>query len=267
MQADAEERQRVNELVLRGIESVGTIKFARDVSGKVTGVSVQLTGDARSTSRSGGELTSGATRAALPATSNPSIERTVAGKPAPAAHVERYSAQTTVFTLRCTQKLLRRGLAETAASSQVDTLLGDWYANVLIARPSHLVLCVSERTLLPVVVVAKDIKHLPERVVEAVARVLYALRVEPSAIEAELAAMRTWHVGRTASKRVIGSLNDLMFQLANQLHAHPERSLLEQALHLAEVPMKGVEYSSADRATTALFASAATLERVGRGAL
>ena len=173
-----------------------------------------------------------------------------------------------MFTLRCTQKLLRRGLAETAADAQADTLLGDWYANVLITRPSHLVLCVSERTLLPVVVVAKGIKYLPQRVVDAVAPVLRELRVEPSAIEAELAAMRTWHVGRTASKRVVGSLNELMFQLHSQLHLHPGRSLFEQSLRLAEVRMKGVEYSSADRATTALFASAAALGRIGRrGAL
>ena len=33
-----------------------------------------------------------------------------------------------MFVLRCTQKLLRRGLAETQACSQSDTLLGDWYA-------------------------------------------------------------------------------------------------------------------------------------------
>jgi hypothetical protein len=96
---------------------------------------------------------------------------------------------------------------------------------------------------------------------------LHALQVEPSTADAEIEAMRTWNVGRTASKHVIGSLNELMFQLEGQLHAHPGRSLLEQSLHLAEVSMKGVEYSSADRATTALFAAAATLGRVGRGAL
>lgn len=173
-----------------------------------------------------------------------------------------------MFILRCTQKLLRRGLAETATDSQSDTVLGDWYANVLIARPRHLVLCISERTLLPVVVVAKDIKCLPQRVIQAVASVLHELRVAPLAIEAELAAMQTSHVGRTASKRVVGSLNELMFQLQSQLHLHPERSLLEQSLRLTEVPMKGVEYSSAGRATTALFESAEALGRIGRrGAL
>ncbi len=114
------------------------------------------------------------------------------------------------------------------------------------------------------VVVAKDIKCLPQRVIQAVASVLHELRVAPSTIEAELAAMQTSHVGRTASKRVVGSLNELMFQLQSQLHLHPERSLLEQSLRLTEVPMKGVEYSSADRATTALFESAEALGRIGR---
>jgi hypothetical protein len=169
-----------------------------------------------------------------------------------------------VFTLRCTQKLLRRGLAETPPTgSPATTLLGDWYANVLVARPNHLVLCISERTLLPVVVLARDIKHLPQRVVEALAPVLQSLRVDQSAIEAELAAMQMWQVGRTASKSVVGSLNELMFFLEHQVHAHPERSLQEHSLHLAGVPMKGAERSSPDRATTALFASAAVLGRVG----
>ena len=169
-----------------------------------------------------------------------------------------------MFTLRCTQRLLRRGLAETGAvNSQADTLLADWYANILVVRPSHLVVCISERTLLPVVVVAKDIKHLPQRVVAALAPVLQSLEVQAPAIEAELVAMQTCHVGRTASKRVVGSMNELMFQLEWQLRAHPERSLHEQALRLAEVPMKGAEYSSPDRATTALFASATVLGRMG----
>jgi hypothetical protein len=169
-----------------------------------------------------------------------------------------------MFTLRCTQKLLRRGLAEgPPADSPATTLLGDWYANVLVARPNHLVLCISERTLLPVVVLAKDIKHLPQRVVEGLAPVLRSLHIEQSAIEAELAAMQLARVGRTASKSVVGSLNELMFFLELQLHAHPERSLQEHTQYLAGVPMKGAERSFPDLATTALFASAAVLGRVG----
>jgi hypothetical protein len=168
-----------------------------------------------------------------------------------------------MFTLRCTQKLLRRGLVETAAASaQATTVLGDWYANVVITRPSHLVVCVSERTLLPVVVAAKEPKHLPQRVAQALVPLLQALEIEPSAIERELSSMQSWQVGRTASKSVVGSLNEFIFFLEHSLRTHPKRSLLEHSLYLAQVPMKGAERSSPDRATSALFASAAVLGRV-----
>ena len=42
MKADTDERHRVEELVFRGIEAVGTLQYGRDASGKVTGVSIKL---------------------------------------------------------------------------------------------------------------------------------------------------------------------------------------------------------------------------------
>ncbi len=46
-----------------------------------------------------------------------------------------------MFTLRCTHKLLRRGLPESPHGEVAPTtLLGDWYANVLVTRPQPLVL-------------------------------------------------------------------------------------------------------------------------------
>jgi hypothetical protein len=168
-----------------------------------------------------------------------------------------------MFTLRCTQKLLRRGLAETAGEqAPPTTLLGDWYANVLVARPQHLVLCISERTLLPLVVPAKNIQQLPLRLEQALAPVLIALGIEAPAVARELAAMQSPRIGRTASKRTLGSLNELMFLLQGQLEWQPSLSLLAHSLRLSQTPMKGVEHSFPDRATTALFASAALLDRM-----
>lgn len=168
-----------------------------------------------------------------------------------------------MFTLRCTQKLLHRGLAETAgADTPPATLLGDWYANVLVARPQHLVLCISERTLLPLVVPAKNIQQLPLRLEQALGPMLAALCIEAPAVARELAAMQSPRIGRTASKRTLGSLNELMFLLESQLAWHPTLTLLEHSLRLADTPMKGVEHSFPDRATTALFASAAVLDRM-----
>jgi len=59
LKADAEERMRMEELVLRGIESVGNIKYSRDASGKVVGVVIELKGSATASATATGDLTVG----------------------------------------------------------------------------------------------------------------------------------------------------------------------------------------------------------------
>jgi hypothetical protein len=167
-----------------------------------------------------------------------------------------------MFTLRCTHKLLRRGLTESPHGEVgPTTLLGDWYANVLVTRPKHLVLCVSERTLLPVIVPAKSAGTLPARLLEALPPVLAALAIPPESARGECGHMREHRVGRTASKRVLGSLNELMFLLEHSQHHHPGWSHLEHSLWLAQTPCKLVEHSAPDRATQALFMSSAAVAK------
>ena len=164
-----------------------------------------------------------------------------------------------MFTLRCTQKLLRRMPAvlrgENAAPT---TLLGDWYANVLFLRPHQVALCISERTLLPLVVPAKDAVRLADRLIQELPAILSALNIQPSAIDQEIGAMQDRYVGSTNNRRVLGSLNELVFQLAHQLRSRPGRTLFEHALRLAETPMSLID-SSPDRATRALFDVQTTL--------
>jgi hypothetical protein len=56
-EASNAEQSRVMDLILRGIESTGTIKYVRDESGKVTGVAIQLRGSATDTTSATGYLT------------------------------------------------------------------------------------------------------------------------------------------------------------------------------------------------------------------
>ncbi len=168
-----------------------------------------------------------------------------------------------MFTLRCTQKLLCRGLTDAGGTGRTPTtVLGDWYAHVLVTRPHHLVLCVSERTLLPVVVLAKAADRLPSRLVESLVPVLQRVGVEDAAVQYELAEMGACSVGRTASRSVVGSMNEVLFFLQISLDRHPQYSLLEHAMYLARIPLKGCEGNYPDRATIALFQSAALLGRV-----
>jgi hypothetical protein len=161
-----------------------------------------------------------------------------------------------MFALRCTQKLQRRiGYPLSDVSVPPDTLLGDWYGNLLVARPSHLALCVSERTLLPVVVEAKNPAMFRSRMVEATSQVLAAIGVTAQAIERECSAMDRVYLTKTENKSILGSLNDLMFNLKHSLSYKPDLTLLQRSLWLAETPCKPIGHNSPDRATRELFAS------------
>jgi hypothetical protein len=62
-----------------------------------------------------------------------------------------------MFTIRCTRKLLKHLHADGLGSAAPPTtILGDWYANLLFTRHLRLVICVSERSLLPIFVAAKE---------------------------------------------------------------------------------------------------------------
>lgn len=161
-----------------------------------------------------------------------------------------------MVTLRCTQKLLRRVTDQPSDSPpRPTTLLGDWYANLLFSKPQQFVVCVSERTLLPVIVPAKDIHILGARLALAVRDVLQALGIASRLAERERAEMQQFYFGRTENKRVLGSLNEFMFELSFVMHGRPDETLLERSLFLAEAPCKPIGYNSPNRATLELFAS------------
>ena len=161
-----------------------------------------------------------------------------------------------MFTVRCTQKLLRRVEASDAPSAP-STVLGDWYVNVLYSRPHQLALCVSERSLLPVVLHAKVAQTLAPRLTLAVGHVLQRLGVASALIEREQNEMLTFAYSRTQNRRVLGQLNELMFQLSWYVHDRPEESFLAHSLHLAQTPCGVIRHGFPDKLTVELFQAAA----------
>ncbi len=161
-----------------------------------------------------------------------------------------------MFTIRCTIKLLRR-VDDTETPTASTTVLGDWYAKVLYSRPHQLVLCVSERSLLPMVLHAKESNTLAPRLTLAVGEILRQLGIDPALIEREQEQMRAFAYSRTQNRRVLGQLNDLMFLLSAYLDGSPETSLLSHSLHLAGTPC-GVIKGFPDKLTVELFQAAAT---------
>jgi len=163
-------------------------------------------------------------------------------------------ATKSIFTIRFTRKLLKYLHAD-ALHTEVapTTALGDWYANTLFTRHLRLVICVSERSLLPVFVEAKDRTTFADRLRQAVRSVMQDIGVTSSLIEAELNEMSQIRIGSTLSRRVLGSLNELGFLSRYSMDRRPQVDLIALAAEIAETPCSLIKYESPKSMTLALL--------------
>jgi hypothetical protein len=159
-----------------------------------------------------------------------------------------------VVTIRFTRKLLKYLHAD-ACHTEVapTTVLGDWYANSFFTWHLRLVICVSERSLLPVFVEAKDRSTFAERLCEGVQAVMEAIGVARSIIEHELHEMSQVRIGTTSSRRVLGSLNELSFLSRYSINRRPQMDLTMLATEIAETPCSLLKYESPKSTTLALL--------------
>ena len=158
-----------------------------------------------------------------------------------------------MIVYRCTQRLarsLRVSLADGAFPST--GLLGDWYSKALNMGRSRNVLCLSERTLLPVIIPARK-SEFPARFSEYLEGVLLELGIPPHLVERETSAAAEPVFARTESRSLVGTLNDFAFGAA--VHLEAGESWLNTSLLLAETPSKAIGYSFPIEATRNLFGS------------
>ncbi len=90
------------------------------------------------------------------------------------------------------------------------TVLGDWYANLLFWRP-HVALFVNATTFVPVMVPLAPAAGVVARFPMAMAEVLGALGVDPRFVEAEMTGMSSVVLAKTASRQVLGVMNEFTF--------------------------------------------------------
>ena len=128
--------------------------------------------------------------------------------------------------------------------------MGDWYAHLLFTRP-QLVVCVSERTLLPVLIPARDGSLLVPRLREAVGWMLRALGVAEAAATGEEDTTVDAVIGKTMRRQILGSLNDFVRMLDS---FRAGGTLLEVPIRLAETPCGPLRMNSSREETIRLFA-------------
>lgn len=145
---------------------------------------------------------------------------------------------------------------ETVPGDVVDatTTLGDWYAHTLNVGRLRLLMCTSERSLLTVLVPAKDITAFPERLRLAIGSTLASLGVPEPQIVREQREMRSHRFDRTRSRQVLGSMNDFAFLAETYIRddgADVDLELVARFINRA--PCRPIKYQSPDAATLELF--------------
>ena len=162
-----------------------------------------------------------------------------------------------MFVLRATRNLLGRlGPVDEPPVPASTTRLGDWYATAWTGRPL-IALLVSEAALLPVLMPLAPAATLPKRFPDHLAQALRDHEVPTGFIDEELARMQDVRLATTASRSVLGIMNEFTF-LAQEAGTRPTLAELpELARWLARTPCSPLyrRHVSPDRELHALVAT------------
>ncbi|MDQ2874697.1 MAG: hypothetical protein M3Y33_07775 [Actinomycetota bacterium] len=159
-----------------------------------------------------------------------------------------------MLIVRATKKLLDRlGPPAPDVEQASTTLLGDWYATVWFWRPQAALL-VSEVTLLPVLMPLAPAVTFLQRLGPELAAVLVAHGAPAEFIDAELQEMERVRLAKTASRSVVGIMNE--FTHLADAWRQDEPDMLALAVRLATTPCSPLykRHISPDRELAALVA-------------
>lgn len=118
--------------------------------------------------------------------------------------------------------------------------LGDWYVNRFVVDHRPLLIIMSSESLLSLLMPARDIRGLPERLASLVAGGLRRLGVDDRFIEAEAATMTPVVIGGTKDRSVLGSLVEFcnLTKLTLPINGWDETSLPEIEAFLQDTPCR-----------------------------
>ena len=143
-----------------------------------------------------------------------------------------------MVVLRPTRKLQATLPASRDGDATSDTALGDWYVNRILVDRQPLLLLVSSRSLLPILILGRDVRSLPDRLADLVAARLRRMGISPRFIAAEARAMSPVRIAKTTDRSVLGIIVDFAKGIPFYLEAGgwDETTLLFVERRLAETP-------------------------------
>jgi hypothetical protein len=104
-----------------------------------------------------------------------------------------------------------------------------------------------------VIITARNAFRLAARLSEALNPILLQLGIPEDLAQREVVEMADATFGPTRNRKLLGSLNDVMYRFSLYLGAHKSASLTDAALWLADTPCGAIGYEFPDRLTRELF--------------
>jgi hypothetical protein len=161
-----------------------------------------------------------------------------------------------VYAIRPTQALLKRlGVRVPGAEAvEATTALGDWFVRTHNVGHQRLLLCTSSRSLLTILIPARDLPGLGDRVRIAAGELLFALGAPADQINRELEEMRHYTLRSSKDRSVIGSMTDMAYLADGYLQdgSSPEH-LVVVGMKLAQAPCRPLSYESPQRVALELL--------------
>jgi hypothetical protein len=161
-----------------------------------------------------------------------------------------------MMTLRCTRRLLAyfgEKVSQSQACDAADTLLGDWFANLVLYGAAPIALCVNGPTRYAVVIPLHDCQsahalymRLAQRASDAVQRVGAGAEIARRVLDEYRGGV---HFAPTNNRSVLGTMNDLAkhleYALDDLLQSGPIRdpAILDDELN--RIPHAPLDYSNA----------------------
>jgi len=151
-----------------------------------------------------------------------------------------------MITLRCTQKLQKfLGIVPANKLELSTAALGDCYAHLVPTVSGDLIVFVNEKSLLTVAMPIWESKNLVPLFRLRVINLLGMIGINPMETRNEISHFDQIQFGKTLSRSIVGSMNDMAWQyqvMAETAENKTDLSLSNAELKLSQMPCKPIGY-------------------------
>lgn len=161
-----------------------------------------------------------------------------------------------MYVIRPTRPLLMKLGIRSRSTTVVTTTtaLGDWFLRTHNAGRRRLLLCTSSKSLLTVLITARELAAVSQRLRSAVGDLLFAIGAPLAAINRELDEMHDSMFGFSNDRRVIGSMTDMACMADGYLRdGSSAEHFVVVGMKLAQSPCRPLAYDSPERVALALL--------------